>query len=204
MKKLLTLGIGLFASLQLMAGSACCPATAAKTTKKEDAKPVVAAATLQNAVMKASKEECAGMKCADKADCGDKVCDTTMKRLGESWQAMKADKASKVDTASLKQIMAQSTGAVVILDARTNKYDDGKRIPGAQMVGPAPTKEQIAKLIPAKDSYVITYCGGIKCPLAGKLSARLAEYGYTNVVEYSEGIGGWVAAGNEVAAVATN
>jgi prevent-host-death family protein len=41
----------------------------------------------------------------------------------------------------------------------------------------------VAKLVPAKDSLVVTYCANLKCPASGKLAARLKELGYSNVID---------------------
>jgi len=88
--------------------------------------------------------------------------------------------------------------AVAVFDARTGKYDDGKRIPGAGALNAESTAEEVAKAIKEKDSLVVTYCANLHCPASSKLAAHLRELGYKNVLEYRDGIAGWLADGNKV------
>ena len=55
-----------------------------------------------------------------------------------------------------------------------------------------------------KDALIVTYCGGPQCPLSHKLAHRLEGSGYTNVIEYREGIKGWTAAGHKTEAAASH
>lgn len=109
--------------------------------------------------------------------------------------AAKPEKA-ELSTAALAALLKANTPAV-ILDARTAKWDDGRRIPGAKSLPVDAGAEKIKELLPKKDALVVTYCGSSKCPLSKKLAHRLGDLGYTNVVEYPEGIAGWVAAGQK-------
>lgn len=102
-----------------------------------------------------------------------------------------------VNTSALKAMISAKV-PVVLLDARTGKYDDGKRLPGAKALAPTATAEEAAKAIPAKDAFVVTYCAGPKCPASNALYEGLKKLGYTNLAEYPEGIEGWTKAGNEV------
>ncbi len=102
-----------------------------------------------------------------------------------------------INTNELAALIA-SGKPIVILDARTGRWDDGRRIPGARSLAPDASAEDAAKAIPAKDSLVVTYCSGPKCPASAKLAERLRSFGYTNVTEYHEGIQGWADAGKEI------
>ncbi len=102
-----------------------------------------------------------------------------------------------VETAALA-VLVKSGVPLVLLDARTGKFDDGRRIPGAKQLSPKATAEDAAALIKAKDSLVVTYCANTKCPASGHLAERLKELGYTNVLEYPQGIEGWTKAGLSV------
>ena len=90
---------------------------------------------------------------------------------------------------------------IVVLDARTGKFDDGRRVPGAKSLSAAATVKQAAALIKNKDTVVVTYCSNLKCPASSYLAKRLHTLGYKNVVEYPNGIEGWAAAGNKVVKV---
>jgi rhodanese-related sulfurtransferase len=98
-----------------------------------------------------------------------------------------------LSTAELAKLV--DSGSAVILDARSGKYDDGRRIPGAKGVGTKPSKDEVATFVTKKDTLVVTYCTNPKCPASGMLGKRLRDYGYTNVKEYHHGIEGWVDAG---------
>jgi rhodanese-related sulfurtransferase len=102
-----------------------------------------------------------------------------------------------VDTNALATLLAAKT-PVTVLDARTGKYDDGRRIPGAKTLSAKATAAEAAKLIPSMDALVVTYCTSPKCPASKMLAERLAGLGYKNILKYPAGIEGWAAAGNTV------
>ena len=102
-----------------------------------------------------------------------------------------------LNTAALATLIRTKTPAAV-LDARSGKFDDGKRIPGARQLSPTAKDEEIAKALPDKQALIVTYCAGLTCPASKALAERLEKLGYTNVIEYPEGIAGWVKAGNKV------
>lgn len=104
-----------------------------------------------------------------------------------------------VNTQALK-VMLSAKVPMVLLDARTGKFDDGKRLPGAKALAPDCKAEEAAKVIPAKDAFVVTYCANLHCPASHKLLDNLKKLGYTNVAKYPDGIEAWVKAGNEVVA----
>lgn len=157
---------------------------------------LIAAVPMMAGMVFAGCGTCGGGSCATKkAACsGDKAECTT--------QEMTCHKAPAsgvvvLNTEELKKALATETG-VVVLDARSGKYDDGRRIPGAKALSPKATAEEAAALIPTKETAVITYCANLKCPASGMLAEHLKELGYVNIREFPEGIEGWVAAGNPV------
>ncbi len=85
-----------------------------------------------------------------------------------------------------------------LFDARSGKYDDGQRIPGAQQLSPDADEAVIAKAIPEKTDLIVTYCAGVKCPASKALADRLKKLGYSHVIEYPLGIAGWLEAGKAV------
>ncbi|OGV61119.1 MAG: hypothetical protein A2X45_15015 [Lentisphaerae bacterium GWF2_50_93] len=99
-------------------------------------------------------------------------------------------------TAELQKIVADKSA--LIFDARTGKYDTGERVPGAKTLSAANTADEIAKAIPDKNAAVVTYCANTACPASGDLAGTLKKMGYTNIMEYPEGIEGWIKAGNKV------
>ncbi len=94
--------------------------------------------------------------------------------------------------------LIQSRAPVVILDARSAKWDDGKRIPGAKSLTSEAGLADIRKYVKSQDQLIVTYCGGLTCPASKNLSEHLKKLGFKNVLEYPEGIKGWVEAGHPV------
>ena len=135
-------------------------------------------------------------QCAKDGCCASGVCKA--KAHGAACTMMKE---GAVNTAALVSMIRAKT-PMTVLDARAGKYDDGNRIPGAKALAPDATEEQVAAMVPDKQALVVTYCVNLKCPASHMLGERLRQLGYTNVLEYHEGIEGWMAAGNEIEKVA--
>ncbi len=106
-------------------------------------------------------------------------------------------KTGAINTPGLKALLSARTPMTVV-DARAGKYDDGNRIPGAKALAPDATEQQVAALLPDKQALVVTYCANLKCPASQMLAERLRTLGYSNVLEYHEGIKGWIDAGNAI------
>ncbi|HOY66309.1 MAG TPA: rhodanese-like domain-containing protein [Candidatus Ozemobacteraceae bacterium] len=130
------------------------------------------------------------------AQCPDGVCSTT-----SSEKPVESPKhihgGSNITTAGLRALL-QSKVPLTILDARSGKYDDGRRIPGAKSLNADSKVSEILKILPEKESLIITYCSNLKCPASHKLFEHLKSLGYKNLLEYPEGIAGWIEAGYEV------
>lgn len=112
-------------------------------------------------------------------------------------EAPKAEELGHVDVTALKALVA-SKADLTLVDARSEKYDDGKRIPGAIHITPDATVDVIGKALPTKDKLVVVYCSNTQCPASAILGKRLKEAGYKNVLKLPEGIAGWTEAGNAV------
>ncbi len=112
-----------------------------------------------------------------------------------------ADSKEPTLNTSALAVLLRAHVPFVLLDARTGRFDDGRRIPGAKSLSAAATAEQAAALIESKETLVVTYCSNLKCPASRLLAKRLEELGYTNVIEYPHGIDGWAKAGQKVASV---
>lgn len=102
-----------------------------------------------------------------------------------------------VDTAALA-VLLRSKVPIVVLDARSDEYDDGRRIPGATRLSPDSSAYQVDKAVGHKDTLTITYCSNLKCTASMKLHRHLKNLGYENVLEYPDGLAGWQAAGYPV------
>jgi rhodanese-related sulfurtransferase len=116
------------------------------------------------------------------------------------WQKHRAEKPlgdAEVNPPALKLLMESGAGPR-IFDARTGKYDDGRRVPGAGSLSAASGPSEVAAAIPSKDQLVVTYCTNLKCPASRMLAAHLKKLGYRNVLELPQGIEGWAGAGYRV------
>jgi len=102
--------------------------------------------------------------------------------------------AAEIDTPALKALVRAKV-AMTLLDARGVQQT---RIPGAVAMSVQTKDDVIATTAPDKDTLLVTYCGGLQCPLSTMLAKRLHALGYRNVLEYRPGIRGWTASGGEV------
>lgn len=128
--------------------------------------------------------------------CPDGTCATVAPAVTEE-KVAKTQAPVTLTTAALKTLI-DSGVAPTILDARSGKYDDGNRIAGAQSLNADSSVEEISKILPKKEALIVTYCSNLECPASHKLYTRLQSLGYTNLIEYPEGIQGWLEAGNPV------
>ncbi len=162
-----------------------------------------------------SAADCCGGKSNDKGgackcdscecdSCGCKGCASAVKSACASGQCNAGETAKQsadvqikmLDTEEVRKIIEEKSA--LIFDARTGKWDDGQRIPGAKSLSAASTSEEIAAAIPDKKQAVLVYCGGRQCPASAELAKVLIKHGYTNVMEYPDGIKGWKNAGMQV------
>jgi rhodanese-related sulfurtransferase len=102
-----------------------------------------------------------------------------------------------INTEGLEALI-RAKAAVTLLDARSGKYDDGRRIPGAKALSATAADEEVTRELPDKGALIVTYCAGVTCPASKALSDKLKKLGYTNVIEYPEGIEGWAKGGRAV------
>ncbi|MBA2368806.1 MAG: rhodanese-like domain-containing protein [Candidatus Protochlamydia sp.] len=84
---------------------------------------------------------------------------------------------------------------MVIIDARSEKYFDGRLLPTAKWLPSETSEKEILAHVPSKDSLIVVYCAGVKCPASGWLYDKLYSMGYHNLYEYHEGIQEWTQKG---------
>lgn len=134
-----------------------------------------------------NKKQCKGGEC--RADTG--------KARAMAAQKGEKDKLATISTAALK-VLLDTSDDVVVLDARSDKYDDGRRLPGAVQLTADSSKEQLTDVVPDKDALIVAYCSNLKCPASTHLAHHLLKHGYSNVIKYPEGLEAWIAAGHGV------
>lgn len=98
----------------------------------------------------------------------------------------------------LVEVVKAANPSIFIVDARSVKFDDGKRIPGAKAIPADAPIENISANLPDKAAMVIVYCSNIQCPASQLLADRLVEMGYTNVWKYPGGIKEWKSRGHQL------
>ena len=185
--------VALVVALSMQAAWACaCGCAAKKTEAKSDVAKATCATKCATKSACTKKSACA-TKCAKKSACATKSsCTKGVCTKGDAAAMYKT-----IDTKGLKAAMAGKN--LVLLDARSGKYDDGRRIPGAKQLAANADDKTIASVVGAdKNAKIITYCSNTKCPAGAMLAKRLMKAGYTNVSKYPVGIAGWVEGGNKV------
>jgi rhodanese-related sulfurtransferase len=142
-------------------------------------------------------EKCTGGQCAVKPEqCKGGVCASKPEAQAE----VKVSPSEKIPTLGVNELetLLKAKTPLVLLDARSGKWDDGRRLPGAKALNAASTKEEVEAVIPDKSALVVTYCANLKCKASPLLAEHLKKLGYENVMELPVGIDGWVEAGKEV------
>lgn len=138
-------------------------------------------------------------KCGPKDDCNKNAkdaCETGVCAAGA--EKVKAGDSIPTVTVDALAAMIDAKTPLVILDARSGKWDDGRRIPGAKSLNAGSKETEIASVLPDKNALVVTYCSNPKCPASPQLAKRLRELGYKSVIELPAGIDGWAAAGRKI------
>ncbi len=132
---------------------------------------------------------------------GEPACSKCASVGGESVKTQEPVKEvqalAEINTATLETLI-RSGVSLVILDARTGKFDDGKRITGAKSLGPQASEEEVKSVVASKDQLIVTYCSNLHCPASRMLAEHLKSLGYVNILEYPDGIAGWISAGKAV------
>ncbi|MDX1640480.1 MAG: rhodanese-like domain-containing protein [Balneolaceae bacterium] len=85
----------------------------------------------------------------------------------------------------------------ILINALAEDAFIAKHIPGSINI-PTENAEWAKKVIPYKNAEIVVYCANRDCTASPKLAEKLEEMGYTNVVDFEEGLAGWRAEGFEV------
>lgn len=107
----------------------------------------------------------------------------------------KIEKSEAVITTGTLAALVKARTQMTILDARGEAGLSKKRIPGSKPLSTQTTAEEIQKTIPDRTMLVITYADLAAAQEMTGLAAKLRTLGYVNVIEYREGLDGWIAAG---------
>lgn len=164
-------------------------------------------AKLSGSCCNGAKSDCSGGSCT--GDAAAKAAGCTAGNAAKAGAccpstgktAAPAAPIARIDANGLKALQSAKV-PMVLIDARSGKYDDGNRIPGAIAIknctGSCWTKPETYKnIVKSKNALVVTYCGASKCPLSSMVAGKLRAAGYTNVIEYKGGLADWKKLGNK-------
>jgi len=111
---------------------------------------------------------------------------------------MKSSKEfGSIDTNGLATLISSGI-PLVIIDARSGQWDDGKRISRAKALSYEATATETAEVIPNKQSLIVVYCSNVQCSASNKLAKHLTDLGYSNILKYEEGIQDWISSGQPI------
>ena len=99
-----------------------------------------------------------------------------------------------VDTVTLALLMASGI-PMRLLDAGSMHYANGRRIPGSKYLPINCTDSELQSVAGSRDALIVVCSNGHDYPAREALCSRLKELGYEHVVEYPDGIAGWMSAG---------
>jgi rhodanese-related sulfurtransferase len=85
----------------------------------------------------------------------------------------------------------------VLVDARTQVEFSESHIGGAVLVPARLVATSLPAVVKDRRQAVIFYCNGPNCTKTVKAAKAAAAIGYTNVVEYKEGLPGWAKSGRK-------
>lgn len=100
-------------------------------------------------------------------------------------------------TEELKQRLEQ-TDRLEFWNVLTDDYFSGEMIPGSRRVQLDRVGRELHESNLSKNTEIIVYCGGPKCPQSRMAAEKLQEFGYNNVRAYEGGLEEWKAAGHPV------
>jgi rhodanese-related sulfurtransferase len=85
----------------------------------------------------------------------------------------------------------------VLVDARTQVEFSESHIAGAVLVPARLVPTSLPAVVKDRKQAVIFYCNGPNCTKTVKAAKAAAAIGYTNVIEYKEGLPGWAKSGRK-------
>lgn len=84
-----------------------------------------------------------------------------------------------------------------LVDTRTQVEFSEAHIPGATLVPARLIAAKLPAMVKDKARVVVFYCNGPNCTKTVKAAKAAAAVGYTNIVEYKEGLPGWARSGRK-------
>jgi rhodanese-related sulfurtransferase len=107
---------------------------------------------------------------------------------------------SEIQTISTKELeqRLQKSGELQLWNVLTDDYFNGEMIPGSRRVALDRVGREIQDSNLSKESEIVVYCAGPKCPQSAMAAQKLTDFGFTNVRAYEGGLEEWKNAGYSV------
>ena len=101
-----------------------------------------------------------------------------------------------IDAKKLNQRL-KGTQPPILINALAEDAYIAKHIPGSINI-PTDNAEWAENVIPYKNAEIVVYCANRDCTASPNLAEKLEDMGYTNVIDFEEGLAGWRAEGFEL------
>jgi rhodanese-related sulfurtransferase len=113
--------------------------------------------------------------------------------------AARAQDFKVIGTEELAKRMAAPPASwdFALIDTRTQVEFSESHIPGAALLPARLVGTKLPGLIKDKAKTVVFYCNGPNCTKTVKAAKAAASIGYTNIIEYKEGLPGWARSGRK-------
>lgn len=140
---------------------------------------------------------CGGLECPlshKSAFKAEKLGYTNIKVFAEGDPAW--SKAGNLISLSLAEVkgMIDAKADFMLIDARPSRVFGEGAVPTAINIPDTFFDKMTDKLPAKKDTLLVYYCGGVKCPLSPKSAEKAKALGYTNVKLFQAGYPAWVEA----------
>jgi rhodanese-related sulfurtransferase len=101
------------------------------------------------------------------------------------------------DALAAKMSGPPSSWGFTLVDARTQVEFGEAHIPGAVLVPARLVATKLPEAVKDKGRLVVFYCNGPNCTKTVKAAKAAVAAGYTNILEYKEGLPGWGKSGRK-------
>ena len=112
-----------------------------------------------------------------------------------------ATNINTISTEDLRQRLEQSK-SLEFWNVLTDEYFNGEMILGSRRVALNRIGRELHDSNLSKESEIVVYCAGPKCPQSAMAAQKLSDFGFTNVRAYEGGLEEWKNAGYSVEQIA--
>ena len=107
-----------------------------------------------------------------------------------------------ISTENLEQSL-QEGGEFQFWNVLTDDYFNGEMIPGSRRVSLDKIGREVHDAKLSKESKIVVYCAGPKCPQSAMAAQKLTDLGFTNVLAYEGGLEEWKNAAHSIESLVT-